>query len=316
MLSNSYTCQLKTSSNVSLPNIHSLSTPTRSQSVRTSPKYTFRHQHRYSNQDELFLNKPMESSPAQTDTKSRFRQIASTSISKAWQDKLGVNSRSVPFYATLKQQNLHHPATTSSATEHVVSTPIHHRPKSPSKHISRVQAPTASGITYPYQLAFSTIENLLLPTGITQSSPSLKQSLLQLKICATLFDTETGRFFGKTWISPVPMTVHTGKAQHDRHSPQTGGSLKTQNTKIRSNDSSQNGFSDEDSCDSSDSRGLNGIPDGANLISHRVTVGASRICLYFHTPVKSPHVAIAIEFVFSSGYSCVNYAKLSMSFKF
>ncbi|KAK5666070.1 hypothetical protein QVD99_007683 [Batrachochytrium dendrobatidis] len=299
MLSNSYTCQLKTSSNVSLPNIHSLSTPTRSQSVRTSPKYTFRHQHRYSNQDELFLNKPMESSPAQTDTKSRFRQIASTSISKAWQDKLGVNSRSVPFYATLKQQNLHHPPTTSSATEHVVSTPIHHRPKSPSKHISRVQAPTASGITYPYQLAFSTIENLLLPTGITQSSPSLKQSLLQLKICATLFDTETGRFFGKTWISPVPMTVHTGKVQHDRHSPQTGGSLKTQNTKIRSNDSSQNGFSDEDSCDSSDSRGLNGIPDGANLISHRVTVGASRICLYFHTPVKSPHVAIAIEFVFS-----------------
>ncbi|KAI8929906.1 hypothetical protein BC831DRAFT_441572 [Entophlyctis helioformis] len=234
----------------------------------------------------------------------------------------------------------------------------------PSHDASRVQVSAASGtVSYPYQIALSRIENLPLPRCVSDAylaaasnaqqtdlgNAAQLQPLLVLELRATLFDTESGRFFGKTWSAQSPIdllqssrslrsavskskSAARAAAQSDKRSRSSKhhrASLPKQKPSPTitdgaallgtddggddhsSNDSAETSGSDNDghdndshNSDSSSSTSDQSVQDedhrvaAASLYGHRVSLNASKECIYFHSSVNSPYVVVALEFVY------------------
>ncbi|KAH6570705.1 hypothetical protein BASA62_004199 [Batrachochytrium salamandrivorans] len=227
--------------------------------------------------------------------------IASITTSQPWLEKLQANSRSVPFHECRNLHPLpkHHLPPVSKASLMTTGATVYTQGQASSlRSISRPQSSTQSDILYPYQLALSSIENLPLPQGVVQLTLASRPLTCELQVRATLFDTELGRFFGKTWISPVPTHVHLNKDRHAQSSSRLGlANLKKRKADLGLKSQAESEITHDIDLESSqDDTSSNS--DEIYLATHRVTVKLSEICLYFHTPVKSPHVVVVIEFVF------------------
>ena len=206
------------------------------------------------------------------------------------------------WHAAFEQHSLILPYTATPS----ILTSIPLNAKDVGKDASRFQAAASSGIHYPYQIALSKIENISLPKCITDSYLSSDGPLL-LEIRASLFDLESGRFFGKTWVHPDPINLRTSKLVQSsiklnhKHPSRNPENAKKKTRRASDTDDSQSSEGDDDSDNSSkedndDHDGLLSKPVSGT--SHKISLNASNLCLYFHTSLKSEHIVTVLEFIF------------------
>ncbi|KAJ3055846.1 Nephrocystin-4, partial [Rhizophlyctis rosea] len=178
--------------------------------------------------------------------------------------------------------------------------------RSPSKHrpIPPYELPNPS-LRYPYQLLFSKLEGLPIPptipdTYLQSSAP------LALQIRASLFDLQTGCFFGRTWKGRESVDLKAkGRVAMLKEGKGRNGKVERRRRRQRSDsddsdeDESRSESEDSDSeVDEDDGEEREEAGFGHAIQGHRVNIGFQDECLYLHTALSSPNVVAILEFVF------------------
>ncbi|KAJ3068829.1 Nephrocystin-4 [Podochytrium sp. JEL0797] len=68
---------------------------------------------------------------------------------------------------------------------------------------------------FPYALSFSRIETLPIPQFIDAAYLKDEEKPLLLQLRTSLFDLESGMFFGRTWIDPVEFDLRAGSSKEE-----------------------------------------------------------------------------------------------------
>ncbi|KAJ3332951.1 Nephrocystin-4 [Blyttiomyces sp. JEL0837] len=144
---------------------------------------------------------------------------------------------------------------------------------------------------FPYCISLGSLEGLPLPKFVSQSYLDSDAPIL-LQIRLSLFDMESGSFFGRTWLNPSGINLRNPLANEDEDE-----------------DSGQSG-SDAEESGSEGSRGDSKASDGRSsvdeksralpadvLSNQRITIDLGDMNLFLHTGLYSPHIVIVAEFV-------------------
>ena len=143
--------------------------------------------------------------------------------------------------------------------------------------------PATLGAKYPYELGLSQMLELPLPSSIHSY---IKTHAVSAQLQLSLFDLESGHFFGDTWLGNADTLVslksgNSKNAHVKMGSPLTLNASESNSPQIRQ----------------SESPNIVSTPSGS-IESVRMNIHYKNLCFYMHSPVTSPHVIAVIEVVF------------------
>ncbi|KAJ3035882.1 Nephrocystin-4 [Rhizophlyctis rosea] len=213
--------------------------------------------------------------------------------SDPWTKRFILNGRVIPYT----------PPTPQPSTKRTSRSPSKHRP------VITYQLSQPS-LRYPYQLLFSKLEGLPIPPTISDSY--LQSSApLACQIRASLFDLQTGCFFGKTWVGKEVVDLRAkgrvalmrdgsikGKKPPKPKKLPKRARRKQQSDDSDESDSDESYESSESGSESGDDEEREEVIVGHAIQGHRVNIGFREECLYLHTPLCGQHIVAILEFVF------------------
>ncbi|KAJ3031857.1 UNVERIFIED_CONTAM: Nephrocystin-4 [Siphonaria sp. JEL0065] len=124
------------------------------------------------------------------------------------------------------------PTSTSSPYPPSLASPLAASPMSPLSPLAleepwrKLHASISGGPTskFPYALSFTRIESLPIPAFIDDAYLKDEEKPLLLQLRTSLFDLESGMFFGRTWIDPVEFDLRENSGGNDdQQDDDTGG---------------------------------------------------------------------------------------------
>ncbi|KAI8833131.1 hypothetical protein BJ741DRAFT_666768 [Chytriomyces cf. hyalinus JEL632] len=194
-----------------------------------------------------------------------------------WQARFTANSICYPLVqppSSISQSYNHNSSSFNTATP--ISPSFHSpqlsTPATPSTPLAleepwrRIHASLSGGPTtkFPYALSLARIESLPIPSFVQDGYLNDESRPLCLQIRVSLFDLETGTFFGRTWIDPEEFDLRAGSSK-DSEDPnnnssetlnvKTGGARRRGSVRITKRDTDNN--DDESETEGSETLGRN-----------------------------------------------------------
>ncbi|KAI9340885.1 hypothetical protein BDR26DRAFT_342199 [Obelidium mucronatum] len=196
-------------------------------------------------------------------TQDEFRRLVhGASDISDWTARFMANGLAYPLAPAAGFLTSFNPQTLNSATSPSyppLTSPLANSPTSPLSPLAleepwrKLHASISGGPTskFPYALSFTRIESLPIPSFIDDAYLKDDRKPLLLQLRTSLFDLESGMFFGRTWIDPVEFDLRltSSKEEHDDEGDRFGANANSMRRKNSGSDSSDS----DDNTDSSES---------------------------------------------------------------